>query len=96
MIAQTLRNMLKALNDVTEKDDTYEMGEAWDVTFNLARQGVGLTINHVLRVTFKGELLLVVETARGTRWVISAEDLQALNQEPSSAERRGGRKTGFA
>ncbi len=95
MSAQThLAAMLRSLADVSEDSDQFVMGDAWDVTAHAGRPGSGLSIQQVVRVRL-AEGFVVVETAKGHRYVVVDSDLHAFAQEPAKGD-RAGRKAGFA
>lgn len=90
---EVVRLMIRALSDVKETGDTYEMSESWEVTAHAGRPGASLTVAHVVKVELKSDFA-VLETSRGHRYVLLASDLHAWAQEPSKSE-KSGRKAGF-
>ncbi len=90
---ELLRSMLRALADVRESGDVFEMADQWDVTLHAGHKGTSLTVPHVVRVTLKPDFV-VVETSKKHRFVIVESEIHAIGQEPSERESKG-RRTGF-
>lgn len=90
---EVVRSMIRSLSDVKEQGDVFEMSESWEVTAHAGRPGSSLTVAHVVKVEIKSDFV-VLETSRGHRYVVLADDLHAWAQEPSRADSRG-RKAGF-
>ena len=88
-----LQAMLGALEGATVKGRVYEFSDAWEVTLHAGHNGAPLSIAHAVRVTL-GESFATVETSKGHRYVVVAEDLYAVAQVPSSS-RDSGRRAGF-
>ncbi len=91
---ELLRSMIRALADVKEEGNRYEMSEQWDVTAHMGRQRSTVTVQHVVRITLEPEFV-VIETRKGHRYVVLDDEVHTLAQEPSERESRGGRRAGF-
>jgi hypothetical protein len=94
MRSDLLRSMLRALSDVKENGDTYEMSDGWDVTVHAGRKGASFTVQQVIRVSLKPEFVLI-ETRKGNRHVIVDEEVSAFGQEPSERDSKTSRRAGF-
>mgnify|MGYP001216166353 FL=1 len=88
-----LAAMLRSLAEVSDDGSVFTMGDAWDVTAHAGRPGSGLSIQQVVKVKLD-EGFVVVETAKGHRYVVVDTDLHAFAQEPAKGD-RAGRKAGF-
>lgn len=91
--SEFLRSMLRAVSDVKEEGDAFEMNDQWDVTVHAGQKGASLTVPHVVRVTLKAGFV-VLETSKKHRFVVVADDIRAIGQEPSERESKS-RRTGF-
>lgn len=88
-----LQAMLGALEGVTVKGRDFEFGESWEVTLHAGHNGAPLSISHAVKVTL-GDSFVSVQTSKGHRYVVVAEDVYAVAQVPSMS-RDPGRRAGF-
>jgi len=89
-----LRSMLRALSDVKEEGDTFEMADTWDVTVHAGHKGASLTVPHAVKITLKSDFV-VIETSKKHQFVVMSTEVHAFGQEPSERETKN-RRTGFA
>lgn len=89
-----LRSMIRALSDIREEGDTYEVSDQWEVTVHAGRKSAQLTVPHVIRIALKPDFV-VLETNKGHRFAIVDEEVHAVAQEPSERESKN-RRAGFA
>ena len=88
-----LRSMLRALSDIKEQGDTYETGDQWDVTVHAGHRSSSLTVPHVVKITLKGDFVLL-ETSKKHQFAVLSAEIYAVGQEPSERESKN-RRTGF-
>jgi hypothetical protein len=94
MIKDTVRAMLKALPDVKEDGNNVLLDGPWEVTVHAGRAGAPMSVQQVTRVTLEAEFA-VLETHKNQRVVVLLEEVRGMTAEPSSVDRKSGRKTGF-